>query len=317
MHHHHLSPNSHFDTDVQCYKWQTLPSALPITNYYKGCRKRQKTGGVFIFVFFLFLFWIFFCFSWLLASVASGFCGFWLLWLLAFVAFGFRGFRGFCGFWLLWLLAFWPIHLSVYTYLFIYLSFFLLAAVLLSLFVFAFPVVSLQGRNQTRKQASKQASKQARAAHLWIWCAARGGAAPPPTPTKSALQGPQSTTPATKSALQGPQKVLRLPQTLHSKAHKVLHLPRNVLGKVHKVLHLPRNTKNKKNPARPTVTCDSCCNQLVTAFEHPMAPLAGSLPAFTFGSGGDKRHRSHFHSLRLFVFRHVLPGRHATLPQSI
>ena len=119
-----------------------------------------KGRGIY-FWFFLFLFWIFFVFR-----------GFWLLWLLAFVAFGFRGF---CGF---WLLAFWPIHLFVYTYLFIYLSFFLLAAVLLSLFVFAFPVVSLQRRNQTRKQASKQA----RAAHLWIWCAAGGGAARPPTP---------------------------------------------------------------------------------------------------------------------------------------
>ena len=77
----------------------------------------------------------------------------------------------------------------------------------------------------------------------------------------SAVQHPQSTTPATKSALQGPQKVLRLPRNLHSKAkahkvlhlppilhfhiHKVLHLPRNVHCKVHKVLRLPRSTKKK------------------------------------------------------------------------
>ena len=71
----------------------------------------------YLFLDFFVSFLDFFCFSWLLASVASGFCGFWLLWLLAFVAFGFRGFCGFCGFWLLWLLVFWPIHLSVYTYL--------------------------------------------------------------------------------------------------------------------------------------------------------------------------------------------------------
>ena len=144
-------------------------------------------GGVFIFGFFLFLFWIFFVFRgfWLLASVASGFCGFWLLWLLAFVAFGFRGFRGFCGFWLLWLLAFWPIHLSVYTYLFIYLTFFLSFFWQLFSFLFLyllFLLFSLQRRNQTRKQASKQANKQARAAHLWIWCAAGGSALHPRHP---------------------------------------------------------------------------------------------------------------------------------------
>ena len=102
---------------------------------------------------FFFFFWIFFVFRgfWLLASVASGFCGFWLLWLLAFVAFGFRGFRGFWLFGLSIYLSI-PIYLSSYPF---FLSFFLLAAVLLSLFVFAFPVVSLQRRNQTRKQASK------------------------------------------------------------------------------------------------------------------------------------------------------------------
>ena len=119
-------------------------------------RMPHKKGGVFIFGMFFVSFLDFFCFSWLLAS---GFCGFWLLWLLASVA-----------------------SASVYTYLFIYLSFFLLAAVLLSLFVFAFPVVFVA--------ETKQASKQARAAHLWIWCAAGGGAAPPPNPpraTKSAL----------------------------------------------------------------------------------------------------------------------------------
>ena len=118
-----------------------------------------RRRGIYFWI-LLFLFWNFCCFSWLLAS---GFCGFWLLWLLASVA-----------------------SVSVYTYLFIYLSiflsFFLLAAVLLSLFVFAFPDVFVA--------ETKQASKQARAAHLRIWCAAGGGAAPPPNPpraTKSAL----------------------------------------------------------------------------------------------------------------------------------
>ena len=161
--------------------WQALRRLSPAM---------AKREGYLFLDFFLFLFWFFvFRGFWLLASVASGFCGFWLLWLLAFVAFGFRGFRGFCGFWLLWLLAFWPIHLSVYTYPFIYLSIFLSFYWQLFSFLFLyllFLLFSLQRRNQTRKQASKQA----RAAHLWIWCAAGGGAAPPQTPpraTKSAL----------------------------------------------------------------------------------------------------------------------------------
>ena len=125
-----------------------------------------------------------------------GFCfvfrGFWLL---ASVAFGFRGFCGFWLSWLLWLLAFWPIHLfvsiSICLYLSTFLSFFL-AAVLLSLFAFAFPVVCV-AETKPNKEASKQGSKQARAAHLWIWCAAGGALPPPPTPpnppraTKSAL----------------------------------------------------------------------------------------------------------------------------------
>ena len=159
------------------------------------CRRvrRQKTKqgrGIYFWILFVsFLFLFFFRGFWLLASVASGFCGFWLLWLLAFVAFGFRGFRGFCGFWLLWLLAFWPIHLSVYTYLFIYLSIFLSFG---SCSPFSFCICfscCFRCRDET-KQGSEQASKQARAAHLWIWCAAGGGAAPPPNPlraTKSAL----------------------------------------------------------------------------------------------------------------------------------
>ena len=68
-----------------------------------------------------------------------------------------------------------------------------LAAVLLSLFVFAFPFVCFAEKKPNKeasKQASKQVSKQARAAHLWIWCAAGGPLRPPPTPpcaTKSAL----------------------------------------------------------------------------------------------------------------------------------
>ena len=48
-------------------------------------------------------------------------------------------------------------------------------------FCFSF-LFALHRRNQTRKRASKEASKQARAAHLWIWCAAGGALHPPPTP---------------------------------------------------------------------------------------------------------------------------------------
>ena len=93
---------------------------------------------VFIFGVFLGSFLIFFVFRgfWLLASVASGFCGFWLLWLL----------------------AFWPIHLSVYTYLFIYLSFFLSFG---SCSPFSFCICfscCFRCRDET-KQGSKQASK--------------------------------------------------------------------------------------------------------------------------------------------------------------
>ena len=120
---------------------------------------------------YFWIFCVFFCFSWLLASVASGFCGFWLLWLLAFVAFGFRGF---CGFWLFGL----SIYLSIPIYLSIYLSFFLLAAVLLSLFVFAFPVVFV-AETKPNKEASKQASTSCSPLDL-VCC--WGGAAPPPTP---------------------------------------------------------------------------------------------------------------------------------------
>ena len=143
-------------------------------------RKAKVTGSTSkwrgIFVFFLVSFFDFFVFRgfWLLASVAFGFCGFWLLWLLAFVAFGF------CGFCLLWLLAivafvasvafgfcgFWLFGLSIYlsipiylSYLSIYLSFFwqLFSFLFLSLLFLLF---SFQRRNQTRKQASKQASKR-------------------------------------------------------------------------------------------------------------------------------------------------------------
>ena len=86
---------------------------------------------------------------WLLASVASGFCGFWLLWLLAFVAFGFRGF---CGFWLF--LAYPSICLYLSIYLSIFLSFFWQLFSFLFLYLL-FLLFSLQRRNQTRKQASK------------------------------------------------------------------------------------------------------------------------------------------------------------------
>ena len=135
----------------------------------------------YLFLFFLVSFWIFLFFVasgfwllWLLAFVAFGFCGFWLLGLLAFVA---SVAFGFCGFWLFGL----SIYLSIPIYLSIYLSFFPLAAVLLSLFVFAFPVVFV-AETKPNEEASKQASKPARAAHLWIWCAAGGALRPPPTP---------------------------------------------------------------------------------------------------------------------------------------
>ena len=88
-----------------------------------------------------FLFCFFLCFSWLLASVAS-------------VAFGFRGFRGFCSFWLFGLSIY--LSISICLYLSFFLSFFW-AAVLLSLFAFAFPVVYVAG-TKPNKEASKQAS---------------------------------------------------------------------------------------------------------------------------------------------------------------
>ena len=147
----------------------------------------------------LILFLNIYCLSWLLASVASGFCGFWLswllwfLWLLVFVAFvasvffGFRGFCGFCGFLLFGLSIYLFIYFYLYLSIYIYLSFFIysfLAIVLLSLFVHIFPVVCV-----AETKSNKQASKQARTAHLWIWCAAGGDAAPPQSPpaTKSAF----------------------------------------------------------------------------------------------------------------------------------
>ena len=100
---------------------------------------------------------------------------------MAFVAFGFLGFRGFCGFCSTF------DNSNILFFILFFLSF-SLAAVLLSLFSFAF-LFAVQRRNQTRKEGRKQASKQARAAHLWIWCAAGGALRPPQPPhaTKSAL----------------------------------------------------------------------------------------------------------------------------------
>ena len=129
-----VTPSGHEPITVE----QRLP-VLPQTN-------SEWRGICFCFFCFFFVFFVFRGF-WLLASVASGFCGFWLSWLS----------------WLLWLLAFvalafWPIHLSVYTYLFIYLSIFLSFFWQLFSFLFLyllFLLVSLQRRNQTRKQASK------------------------------------------------------------------------------------------------------------------------------------------------------------------
>ena len=156
----------------------------------RGRRGRRTLTGRGIY-FWIFLNFFVFRGFWLLASVASGFCGFWLLWLLAFVAFGFRGF---CGFWLLWLLAFWPIHLSVYTYLFIYLSFFWQLFSFLFLYLL-FLLFSLQGRNQTRKQASKHELLTFGSGVLL------GGALrPPPTPPRHEICTSSPTpAPATKS----------------------------------------------------------------------------------------------------------------------
>ena len=236
------------------------PDIITCSAMISACEKVAEQlgkGGPFNFVFFCcLLFWIF-CVSrgfWLLSSVASGFCGFWLLWL--------------CGFWFFGLSIYLPI--SICLYLSIFLSFFLFGSCSPFSFCICFSCC-FRCRDET-----KQGSKQARAAHLWIWCADGGALRPPPTPprheictssptpapatksifkvnspvqnfltnsthpqspasatksalqgpqspapaTKSALQGPQSTTPATKSALQGPQKVLRLPRNLHFKAHK-------------------------------------------------------------------------------------------------
>ena len=166
--------------------WSTGPGPPLVPWYPLLLLLLLLLGGVFIFGFFVVSFLDFFVFRgfWLLASVASGFCGFWLLWLLAFVAFGFRGFRGFCGFWLLWLLAFWPIHLSVYTYLFIYLSIFLSFFWQLFSFLFLyllFLLFSLQRRNQTRKQGSKQASKH-ELLTFGSGVLLGGALRPPPTP---------------------------------------------------------------------------------------------------------------------------------------
>ena len=89
-------------------------------------RMPHKKGGVFIFGMFFVSFLDFFVFRgfWLLASVASGFCGFWLLWLL---------------------------HLSIPIYLSIFLSFFWQLFSFLFLYLL-FLLFSLQRRN---KQASK------------------------------------------------------------------------------------------------------------------------------------------------------------------
>ena len=113
-----------------------------------------------------FSFFVFFCFSWLLASVASGFCGFWFSWLSCF-----------CGFWLLWLLwllAFWPIHLSVY----IYLSFFLFGSCSPFSFCICFSCC-FRCRDET-KQGSKQGSKQASTSCSPLDLVCCWG--PPPTP---------------------------------------------------------------------------------------------------------------------------------------
>ena len=139
------------------------------------------------FCFFVGLWWLLLAFGfwWLLAFVASGFCGFWLSWLS----------------WLLWLLAFWPIHLSVYTNLFIYLSFFLFFG---SCSPFSFCICfscCFRCRDET-KQGSKQASKQASTScsPLDLVCCRGGAAPPPPTPPRHEICTSSPTpAPATKS----------------------------------------------------------------------------------------------------------------------
>ena len=84
----------------------------------------------------------------------------------AFVAFLFLRFV----FWRLLLFCF-----CCFLLFFCFCCFSALAAVLLSLFACFFPFVCF-----AEKKPNKKASKQARAAHLWIWCAAGGGRCPPP-----------------------------------------------------------------------------------------------------------------------------------------
>ena len=72
------------------------------------------------------------------------------------------------------------VFLYLYIYFFIYLFF--RSCSPFSFLRLLFLLFALQRRSQTRKQARKQASKQARAAHLWIWCAAGEGAVHPRHP---------------------------------------------------------------------------------------------------------------------------------------
>ena len=145
--------------------WIALRQRLPV-EWSRGFEETYPSqtvvvGGPFNFGYFFVSF--FACF---LFFVASGFCGFWLLWLLAFVAFVASVAFGFCGFWLFGL----SIYLSISTF---FLSF--LAAVLLSLFAFAFPVVFV-AETKPNKEASKQGSKH----ELLTF----GSGAPPPTPPR-------------------------------------------------------------------------------------------------------------------------------------
>ena len=125
----------------------------------------------------------------------------------------------------------------------------------------------------TCHETLRQASKQVRAAHLWIWCAAGRGAAPPPTPPKSALHRRHPRLPRNQyfkvnspvpnfsnQANMPPLSLylsiylpiyvfidpfLFLSVYLQFNIHKVLHLPRNLHFKVHKVLRLPPNLHSK------------------------------------------------------------------------
>ena len=163
----------------------------------------------------------------------------------------------------------------------------------------------------TCHETLRQASKQVRAAHLWIWCAAGRGAAPPPTPPKSALHRRHPRLPRNQyfkvnspvpnfsnQANMPPLSLylsiylpiyvfidpfLFLSVYLQFNIHKVLHLPRNLHFKVHKVLRLPPNLHSKAHKVLhlpPTLHFhikNSCaCHEICTPRPQSPAPATKS-----------------------------------------